>query len=371
MIYLDSAATSLLKPASVENAVVHSLRSAASPGRGGHKPSSKGAEILFLCREEAAELFHVDDPGKIVFTFNATHGLNIAINTLVKEGSKVLISGFEHNSVTRPLKALNADIFTAGENMFDKADALKDFKGKIKQAGVVICTHVSNVFGFILPIREIAEICAAEGVPLIIDASQSAGILDVDAQMLKAAFIAMPGHKGLMGPQGTGILICGNKPMPLMHGGSGSDSLSQTMPDYLPDALEAGTHNVCGIAGLLAGIRYVKEKGTENIFRHERKLMDIMIDELTGQQIELFISDAEDQSGVLSFRTDKLNCEVLADRLAQRDICVRAGLHCAPLAHRSAQTLETGTVRLSFSPFLTENQVISAAREIKLIIKNA
>ena len=371
MIYLDSAATSLLKPSTVEHELIKALRSFASPGRGGHRPSLGAASIVYDCREAAAELFNVDNPERIVFTFNATHALNIAINSLAAPGSTVLVSGFEHNSVTRPLKALGADIVRCGTTLFDPADTLKHFEENIKRADLVVCTHVSNVFGYILPIYDLAELCMKNRVPLIVDASQSAGILKIDAKKLGAAFICMPGHKGLMGPQGTGILICGFDGVPLMYGGSGSDSISQNMPEYLPERLEAGTHNVCGIAGLLAGIRYVSEKGTENIFRHENGLMKTMIEELDGEKAKLYVSYSSPQAPVLSCIFPGFGCEELAHSLGQRDICVRAGLHCAPFAHQSAGTEKTGTVRISFSPFLDERQIKKASDILKQIINNA
>lgn len=371
MIYLDSAATSLLKPSSVEQAMVNAVRTMASPGRGGHSASMRAAELVYACREAAAEMFSLDDPSNAVFTLNATHALNIAINSLVRPGSRVLVSGFEHNSVTRPLRAMGAEIVTAGTKLFDRSSALEEFALLIPTVELVVCTHVSNVFGYILPVYEIGAMCRRAGVPFVVDASQSAGVLPVDMKKLRADFVAMPGHKGLMGPQGTGILLCAGRAKPLLHGGSGSDSISQQMPELLPDMLEAGTHNVCGIAGLLAGMEYVREKGTEAILAHERRLMLIMAEELSRTGLELFCSGDVQQSGVLSVRADNINCEELASRLAEQGICVRAGLHCAPFAHKSAGTLRSGTVRLSFSPFISENQVKSASSVIKQIINNA
>lgn len=372
MIYLDSAATTLIKPAGVESAVVRAMRTMASPGRGGHAPSLKAAEEVYLCREAAARLFNVEDSSRVVFTFNATHALNIAIHSVVKSGDKVVISGFEHNSVTRPLAALGADVHVAGTKLFDTAHTLNDFETEIKGAKLVVCTHVSNVFGDVLPVYEIGRLCAARGIPFIVDASQSAGLLDVDFARLNAKFVAMPGHKALFGPQGTGTLLCAGNVKPLIHGGSGSDSIAQHMPEYLPDALEAGTHNVCGIAGLRAGIEYILDRGRDTILRHEQALMSEMITQLSDtQELELFVGDENTQCGVLSARCSYLNCEEFAARLSERGICVRAGLHCAPRAHKSAGTLQTGTVRFSFSPFLTRTQIQTAARIIKETVNDA
>lgn len=357
MIYLDHAATSLLKPQSVEYAVTRALRAMASPGRGGHAPAMLAADTVYRCRERAAELFHVSEPDRVVFTMNATHALNLAIRSLARRGKRVTISGFEHNSVTRPLRAMGAELRVAGRRLFDPEDTLKDFNRLLPGSDFAVCTVISNVFGYVLPVKEIAAMCKRAGVPLILDASQAAGVLDLDFGRLEPAFAAMPGHKGLMGPQGTGILICGQQAEPLLFGGSGSESREQNMPDYLPDRLEAGTHNVCGIAGLLAGIEYVLERGTDDILRHERLLLKQCEESLAETSYELFCGETEQQSGVISLRHPDIDAEDLAACLGERGICVRAGLHCAPLAHESAGTLETGTVRLSFSPLLSSRQL--------------
>ena len=359
MIYLDNAATSLPKPPAVERAVLEAMRSMASVGRGSHRPAMRAADTVLDCREAAAELFHVPDPERVVFTMNATHGLNIALRSLVHPGDRVVISGFEHNAVTRPLHAAGAEITVAGRRLFDRDSVLRDFAAALPGAKAAVCTQVSNVFGFALPIGEIAELCKQYRVPLVVDASQAAGMLPVDLAAWEAAFIAMPGHKGLFGPQGTGLLLCGREAEPLLYGGSGSDSRLQSMPPDLPDRLEAGTHNVCGIAGLLAGIRYVQEKGPETILRHERECLRFFVRELEGSGLELFTG--EGQTGVLSLRCPGTDGESLAQRLGEKGVCVRSGLHCAPLAHESAGTIETGTLRFSFSPFVHERQLRQAA----------
>ncbi|MBQ9685784.1 MAG: aminotransferase class V-fold PLP-dependent enzyme [Oscillospiraceae bacterium] len=366
MVYLDNAATTMIKPATVGREILRTMSMCASPGRGGHRPAMNAARTVYTCRERAAELFHVADPDRVVFTMNATHGLNIAIRSLAGAGKRVLVSGYEHNSVTRPLKQLGAEIMVAEAPLFDREKTLDAFREKIPEAELVVCTQVSNVFGFVLPVEEIAALCREAGVPLIVDASQSAGILEVDFEKLGADFIAMPGHKGLFGPQGTGILLCAGTGDPLLAGGSGSDSLAQQMPEYLPDRMEAGTHNVPGIAGLMAGMEYVMEKGTDAIAEHEQALLALMIARLQEMpEIELFAGAPGSQSGVLSFRPVQRDVDDLAQYLAERDICLRSGLHCAPFAHRSAGTLETGTLRASFSPFTTESDVIKCCRCIE------
>ena len=219
-----------------------------------------------------------------------------------------------------------------------------------------MCTHVSNVYGNVLPVSAVAALCRERGVPLVIDASQSAGTLPVSLRGTGAAFIAMPGHKGLYGPQGTGLLLCGAAGEPLLPGGAGSNSLNQSMPDFLPDRHEAGTHNVCGIGGLLAGLRFVRERRPEELLARECALTALAargLRQLPG--VEVFTGPG--QSGVLSFRCRDLDCEEAAACLAEAGIAVRAGLHCAPMAHRSGGTLETGTVRVSFSAFNTSAEV--------------
>lgn len=368
MIYLDSAATTLQKPPSVARATAHAIDHLASPGRGGHRPAMAAADTAFACREEAAALFHVPSVDQVVFTFNATHGLNIAIKTLVHPGDRVVISGYEHNAVTRPLHAIpEVEILVARSPLFDRQGMIDSFRQCLDQgADAAICTHVSNVFGFILPIQEIAELCRQREVPLIVDASQSAGVLPLDIQELGAAFVAMPGHKGLYGPQGTGLLLCNRDPTPILEGGTGSESLKQSMPQFLPDRLEAGTHNIAGVAGLLEGLRFLRRRDVRWIAGHESRLIQRMgngLSRLPG--VEVFqASMPKAQSGVLSFRIKGRDCEDVGEALGDRGFALRAGLHCAPEAHRTAGTLETGTVRASVSAFNTEMEIDRFLRAI-------
>lgn len=372
MIYLDSAATSLLKPDCVKEAVRKTMERCASPGRGSHEAALAAAEICYECREKAAELFHVPEPEQVVFTSNATHGLNIAIRSLVQRGDRAVISCWEHNAVLRPLAALGAVIDVAAAPLWDDEGTIKAFKERIPGARVVVCTHVSNVFGYVLPIDKIAQLCRENHVPLIVDASQSAGVLPLDFTALGCAFAAMPGHKGLMGPQGTGLLLCGAKTTPILFGGTGSLSRERSMPDFLPDRLEAGTLNVPGIAGLLEGMKYTETLGTEQISAAERRMLRVFADELGDEAGKMYLSKREDrQSGVLSLLPRGGDSEETAERLGKEGIAVRGGLHCAPLAHESAGTGEQGTVRFSFSPLLELKDVRNAARRCKEILKNS
>lgn len=345
MIYLDHGATSFPKPLSVRRAVQDALIRCANPGRGSHPAAMAAARVVYDCRDAAAKLFHCQ-PEQVVLTSNCTHGLNIAIRTLVKPGDRVLISGFEHNAVVRPLYALGAKITVAGRRLFDWEDTLENFEQGLRTAPkVAVFTHVSNVFGYILPLEEMVALCRQYGVPVIVDAAQSAGSMELNFDRLGADFVAMPGHKGLLGPQGTGLLLCGRGGDPLVFGGTGSDSIRREMPDYLPERLEAGTVNVPGIAGLAAGLRYVSHIGVDVIGARERTQAVKLVKGL--QKLGLTVYSGPDQSGTVSF-VPRGDCEELGEKLAQRGIAVRAGLHCAPLAHESAGTLDTGTVRISF-----------------------
>ena len=367
MIYLDSAATTLQKPASVAAASAWAINHLASPGRGGHRPAMAAADTAFRCREAVSRLFHVEDPERVAFTFNATHGLNIAIKTLARPGSQVVISGYEHNAVTRPLFAMDVYLRVARGPLFDQTATLEAFRRELDRgADLVVCTHVSNVFGFILPIEAIAQLCRERQVPLIIDASQSAGVLPLDFEALGAAFAAMPGHKGLYGPQGTGLLLCGAEPKTLLEGGTGSESKRQAMPSFLPDRLEAGTHNVAGIAGLLEGLRFLERRGVENIAAHETKLICRMgerLRKLPGTEVFQAVDPAV-QAGVLSFRVRGRDCEDLGEDLGNKGIALRAGFHCAPQAHESGGTLETGTLRASVSAFNTSREIDQFAQTL-------
>ena len=369
MIYLDSAATSLQKPPEVWRAVRRAMEGAASPGRGGHPWGREAARLVYSCRERAAELFHVPGPEQVVFTCNATHALNIAIRSLVRPGATVLISGYEHNAVTRPLHAVEGvQVRVARAPVFDREGMLRAFREELDRGvDAAVCTHVSNVFGFILPLEEIAGLCRARDVPLIVDAAQSAGCVPIDFTALGAQFVAMPGHKGLYGPQGTGILLCAGEAQPLLYGGTGSLSVRQTMPDFLPDRLEAGTPNVPGIAGLEQGLRFVARMGVGNIAQYERRLvrtLGALLRETAG--VDCFLAEDEAaQGGVLAFRVNGTDCENTGECLGEQGVAVRAGLHCAPLAHESAGTLETGVVRASVSRFNTVEEIRTAAGLIR------
>ncbi len=366
MIYFDNAATTLTKPDKVFRACYEAGKTAANPGRGAHPPSVKAAEIVYTCREEAAHFFNLAEPERVIFTSNATHALNLAIKGALSDGGHVVISGYEHNSVLRPVAAMyDANIITfsvADAPLYKPREMVEAISARISEkTRYVVLNHVSNVFGYILPIYEVDALCAQKGIGLIIDAAQSAGVLPLDAKKLSACeYICMPGHKSLFGPQGTGILLCLKDTLhkTLVEGGTGSVSNEVKQPSFLPDRFESGTLNVPGIAGLLEGIRFVRRLGTDEIRAHEEALVHHMSEGLSViPDLEVFVSSNQSiQTGVLSFRGKK-GCEEIAEYLSSNGICVRTGLHCAPLAHMNANTYDTGTVRISFSYFSTKKEI--------------
>ena len=361
MIFLDNAATTYQKPPAVWRAMRGAMDRCASVGRGGYAAAEAAAETVYDCREALAALFHLEDPGRVIFTYNATVGLNVAVKGLLRGGHAV-ITGYEHNAVVRPLAALErlgVRHTAAQAPLFDPEAQLRAVRDSLRpDTALVVCCHVSNVFGNIAPLEAVDDLCRREGLPLVVDASQSAGTVPIDAGALRAAeFICMPGHKGLYGPQGTGVMLhTGNRPcLTLIEGGTGSDSAAREQPAFDPDRYESGTHNVAGIAGLREGVRFVARETPARILRHERELsrdLGQALGKLPG--VEVFQSpDPALQTGVLSFRCRDLECETLAAALASAGISVRAGLHCAPLAHVTAGTFPGGTVRVSPGVFNT------------------
>jgi selenocysteine lyase/cysteine desulfurase len=366
MIYLDNGATTLHKPPAVKKAMLRAMDCCGNPGRGGHPAAMEAAKVLYDCREAASRLFHCS-PEQVVLTGSCTHGLNMAIGTLVEPGDPVVISGFEHNAVRRPLHAVNARITVAGRRLFDWDDTLIQWEKALKKRPkAAIFTHCSNVFGYVLPVRELAGLCAAYGVPFILDAAQTAGSIPLDLPELGAAFIAMPGHKGLLGPMGTGLLLCSCQPKPLLFGGTGSESVSPEMPSALPERAEPGTANVPGAAGLTQGLNYLLKAGPETVGGRERQQADQCIEGLTAMGIRVL--SGPHRSGTFSI-LPKGDCEEAAAAFSEAGIALRAGLHCAPLAHESAGTLETGTLRVSFGPDAAPHQTQALLRAAKALQK--
>lgn len=345
MIYLDNGATSFHKPRQVSTAVQRAMQTCANPGRGGYTAAMNADRVLFSCREAAGKLFDCAAE-QVVLTTSCTHGLNIAIRSLIQPGMKVAVSGFEHNAVVRPLYALGTELLIFGRTLFDWEDTLESFRLCLDRgAQAAVFTHVSNVFGYILPVQTMAAMCRERGIPFILDAAQSAGSLPISLRELGADFIAMPGHKGLLGPQGTGLLLCSHRAEPLLFGGTGTASLAKTMPEDLPERLEAGTMNVPGYAGLTAGMEYLMNTGMEGAFLQAHVQCRACAAGLQGLGFRVFTGPH--QAATVSFLPGR-DCTEAAEYFGSHGIALRAGLHCAPLAHESAGTLDTGTLRVSF-----------------------
>ena len=376
MIYLDNAATTFPKPPSVYESVMRAMTVyGANPGRGSHKMAIEGARIMYETRELLADLFNLDDPMKVIFTFNATDSLNIAIKGLLNSGDHLVTTEMEHNSVLRPIKELeksgveNAIVKCAADgtiNLNDLENAIRD------NTKLIVTTHVSNLTGTIFPAEEIGNICKKHSIPYLLDASQSAGVLNIDMKKFNISFLAVPGHKGLLGPQGTGCLLI-NSDIEIKHlkeGGTGSQSSSLVHPDFYPDRLEAGTHNLPGIAGLNAGVKYILKRGIESIYSHEKALLDTFIVELRkNPRIKIYgPKSIEHRIGVLPLNIEGMDSSEVANILdSEYNIAVRPGLHCAPLAHKAIGTEKLGAVRFGLGPFNKSTDIIAAVKAVSEI----
>lgn len=356
MIYLDNSATTFPKPSSVRRAVnLANLNYSFNSGRGGYRKSSQTASKIFSVREKAGAFFGCQ-PQNIVFTHNCTHALNIAVNGLVKQGDRILISSLEHNAVARPVNALalkgvaDFDIFDYSP---DPNRVIENINSRLKPSvRLIVCTCASNVFGCTLPVNEIAALAAEKGIYFILDAAQGAGIFNINCEKQGITACCIAGHKGLYAPMSTGILALNGSasPSPLIFGGTGSSSALLTQPGELPEGLEAGTLNNGGIIGLGAGIDFVSHLGVDKIYLHELELVKYIYDELCKMpDIVLYTSRPEKSlfAPIISFNYKDYPSEKTAALLAEKNICVRAGLHCAPLAHKAFNTLNRGTVRIS------------------------
>lgn len=367
MIYLDNAATTFPKPSSVIKAVYNAQSFyGANPGRGGHRFSIRAGEIVFLCRERLGKMFGCKSEN-VAFTNNCTTALNTAINGILKKGDHVVISSLEHNSVLRPIHALSQkgiiSYSVARVNPFDDNETLRSFAYNIKENTVaVIVTHVSNVFGTVLPVGKISALCKAKGILFILDAAQSAGSHRINMEKEGIDVLCVPGHKGLYGPMGTGALLFkeGLEINALTTGGTGSFSLSENQPEAYPDRLESGTLNLPGIAGLCQGISFVENYGGEGeILKKESELIKILCEDLSAVPGAHIYSgmQAGKRTNVISFNLGNLHSEMVAAKLDRSGICLRAGYHCSFLAHKTYGTTEKGTVRASVGAFNTKKDV--------------
>lgn len=376
MIYLDNAATTYPKPKSVYKNVMDAMtKYGANPGRGSHAMAIEGARVIYETRELLAELFNLDDPMKVILTFNATDGLNMAIKGILRPGDHVVTTAMEHNSVLRPIKELenigveNTIVSCSHEGKIN----VQDIEAAIKtNTRMVVTTHVSNLTGTIFPIEKIGEMCKRRNVLYLVDGSQSAGVLEIDMQKQHIDFLAVPGHKGLLGPQGTGALLINSDAeiKEIKEGGTGSESSNPHQPNFYPDKLEAGTHNLPGIAGLNAGLKYILNKGTKSILSHEKNILETFINEMRkNPKIVIYgPEDINDRSGVVPVNIAGMDSSEVAYILdTEYNIAVRPGLHCAPLAHKTIGTENIGAVRFGIGPFTKRSDVIAAVKALNEI----
>ncbi len=371
MIYLDNGATSFPKPTAVYDAVYYYMKyCGGSAGRSAHKKAREAMEKAMECRWLISEFMGATQPENIIFTKNATEGLNIIIKGYVSPGDKVTVSPMEHNSVMRPLAAVGAEINILGLKEDGSAD-IEGLENICESTKLVIINHVSNVSGVVNNINLAGDICKKKGIPLVIDCSQSAGHIKIEAKKLGASLV-FPGHKGLLGPQGTGcVLLEGIEPEALMYGGTGSQSEAIIQPRVFPDYYESGTVNVAGITGLAKGIEFIKKEGQECIFRHEHRLTERLREELANiKGVNLLCPKTENYSEVVSFTVEGIDPSEIALLLdEQYEIAVRSGLHCAPFAHKAYGTIETGTVRISPGYFNTMKDIIFTIDAINNIVR--
>lgn len=370
MIYFDNAATSGHKPQSVINAVNFALKNlSANPGRSGHKASERVSDMVYNTRKKLADFFGAEGAEQVVFTQNCTQSINFVIKGILKKGDHVLVSNLEHNAVMRPLFKTGISFDTV--SVFDDDnDTIFDFESKIKaNTKLVIMTCASNVTGRILPYAEIGEICRKRGIYFCLDGAQGGGVLPINMQKMHIDYLCIASHKGLYSPMGIGVLIC-RKPIEntIIEGGTGSSSLDFHQPNILPEMLESGTLNVPAIAGLSAGVDFVSEAGIDSIYKKEMRLLKMFYDGLLkNQRIELYTSQPtmHKYAPVIPFNLKSVPSDRAAEFLNKNGIAVRAGLHCAPLAHKSIGTSNGGTLRASFSVFNTENEVIRVLNVLK------
>lgn len=389
-IYFDHAATALWRPEAVGLAVLEAMNEASgNPGRGGHRLALRSARIVEGARDALAALFGIEDAAHVVFTKNATEAVNLLLFGFLREGDRVLLGSFEHNAVLRPLRALERDRRVRLEFLPPSAGGPLDLDFLKKQllrepVRLVVLTAASNVTGEVFPVAQAGALCRAHNASFLVDAAQAAGVVDLRVERDGIDFLAVTGHKSLLGPTGTGALYLRDaaQVQPLLHGGTGSRSEEEEQPPFLPDRFEAGTQNVAGLAGLAAGVRHVRGVGLEILRGRHRALATYVSERLcTVPGIVLYGPAAQgrlvDSLAVVSFNVRRASGDGFVDpaRLAQgldaRGVFCRAGLHCASRAHRTIGTFPMGTVRFSLSPENTEAEIdvaVEALREIVLAI---
>ena len=376
MIYLDNAATTLQKPRPVGQAMLDALQTAGNPGRGAHEPTLHAARLVYETRTALAELLGADDPSCIAFTANATQSLNMALCGLLHPGDHVITTVCEHNSVLRPLYRLQKN----GVQLdFVEADArgvlrYEQFEQKLRpNTRAVVVSHASNVTGNVTDLAFVADFTQKHGLLLVLDAAQTAGIRPLDVKTLGADVLCFTGHKGLLGPQGTGgaYVRPGLQVAPLVVGGSGVHSFAEEHPAQMPTALEAGTLNVPGIAGLGAGVRWILQQGIQTLQAKETARAQLFYEQLQAVENLIFYGDFSGNTPrvpIVSLNIGDEDSAWVADALWEdAGICVRAGAHCAPLLHKTLGTAAQGVVRFSFSHANTEEEVLRAAQAVRTL----
>ena len=357
MIYLDNAATSGIKPSRVIGAVEYALKKySANPGRSGHRLSMNAALAVYNAREKIKEMFGATQVENVAFTLNCTHALNCVIKGALSYGDHVIVSDLEHNAVMRPLEKLKNEgkiTYTVAKSVENDDNAtLENFKNCITtNTKLIICTHASNVFGCVMPIEKIGNLCKEYGLVFAVDAAQIAGVLEIDMHKMHIDYLCIAAHKGLFAPMGTGVLIA-EKPLKhtVLEGGTGTDSFNLEQPTVMPEMLESGTVNLPGICGISAGVDFIKTRGIRNIYLHEFNLCKYLFEQLSHRKnTQLYNKDFKffEKVPVLSFNILGYDSNEVSARLNEYGIAVRSGFHCAPSAHIKYGTDKQGTVRVS------------------------
>lgn len=374
MIYLDNAATTMKKPQCVIDAVVAAMSHMGNAGRGATSAALDASRVIYDTREKLSDLFNLQNPSRVAFTCNSTESLNTAIKGILSSGDHAITTALEHNSVLRPLydlqaKGMELSIVDCDEN--GNID-YNDFEKLIKEnTKAIVCTHASNLVGNVLDVKKIGSIAKKHNLIFIVDASQSAGVFPIDMQDMNIDILCFTGHKGLLGPQGTGGLCVreGIDVRPLKVGGSGVNTFSKEQPVEMPTHLEAGTLNGHAIAGLNAALDYLKEEGIDNIQKREEELMFRFYNGIKDiKDIKIFGNFENKRAAIVTFNVGDIDSSAFSDELSfAYDISTRAGAHCAPLMHKAMNTVEQGAVRFSFSHYNTEEEIDTAIKAVKEI----
>lgn len=373
MIYLDNPATTFPKPNCLSEEISRCIKKyCGNPGRSSHKLSLKSAERIYETRVKISEIFN-SEPENVVFTYNTTYALNIAIKSLLKFSSHVLISDIEHNSVLRPIYTLSSlklcsyDIFSTNGNDDEILDSINRLIKK--ETSMLVCSHASNVGSRRLPIEKIGKLCKEKGITFIVDAAQSAGIYKIDVKEMNIDALCFPAHKSLYGPQGIGVVVfLKEKGRSIFEGGTGTNSLELNMPDFLPEKYEPGTLSTPLISGFLESLNWLTALDINNIRAHEEDLYRILLDKLKNNE-KITVYEMNDYGGnTLMFNINGIPSTKVSSELDKRDICTRSGFHCSPLAHKILKTGEDGAVRVGFSIYNTRKNVYDLYEAIEDII---